>query len=171
MQISRELTKKILLHLLALLILTRLLFYPMYNNYKEKKESLNTKLKNYRTAMILSQSAISPSSNYLIRKVFNKTDNVTYIQTLLLSFIQELCQTNNITMLHFEFNEPSIYDKVSEITISIKLEGQPSNMVNFLKNLETYHKIIDIKSFELLEVQSKYSSTIVLTTYRIEDVY
>ncbi|MEM5821434.1 MAG: type 4a pilus biogenesis protein PilO [Candidatus Aenigmatarchaeota archaeon] len=121
--------------------------------------------------MILSQSAISPSSNYLIRKVFIKTDTVTYIQTLLLSFIQELCQINNITMLHFEFNEPSVYDKVSEITISIKLEGQPSNIVNFLKNLETYHKIIDIKSFELLADQSMYSSTIVLTTYRIEDVY
>lgn len=168
MQISRETLKKILLHVLIIFVLLRLFFIPIYKEHNEKKEIFLKKVRDYKSAMILKQDSNFVISNNLIKKVFYSTEETTFIQTLLLSYVEDLCKKNNITISNFELNEPSLSGKISEISILLKLEGKPSQIIKFLNDLKTYSKILDIKNFELLETDRGYSFTVVLSTYRVE---
>lgn len=166
MQISREKLKKILLYVLIILLVIRFFFVPLYREYKEKKETLLRKVKAYENTLIL-QSKNPVVSDDLINRVYYK-EEISLIQTLLVSYIEDFCKKNNIMLANFDLIEPSKYGQVTEINIALKLEGKPSQIIKFLDDIKRYPKILDVKNFEALETEHRYTFTIVLSTYRIE---
>ncbi|MEN2985925.1 MAG: hypothetical protein ABDH16_04640 [Thermodesulfovibrionaceae bacterium] len=125
------------------------------------------KIKNYETATTLYKVSKPDSSNNLSSKVYTIEDT-RYIQTLILNYVEDYCKKNNIVLLNYDIPEPSLESKISEINIVLKLEGKPSQIVGFLKDMKKYPKIVDIKSFEAIDMGNKYDFTVVLATYKVE---
>lgn len=167
MQISREKIRKIAIYLLLILIVLRFLFVPQYREYSEKKELLSKKSKDYETALILSRDKILPSNHDLINKVFS-TEEISYVQSLLLSYSEKLCSKHNLVLTHYDLLESSSEGTVREVNVSLNLEGKPSQILSFLSDLKRYPKFLDIKTFEASESQNRYLFKIVITTYKAE---
>lgn len=166
MQISKEKLKKVLLHILVILLIIRLFFTPLYKEYKEKKEKFLKKVREYETTLVLKNKNTLISDD-IINKVYSK-EEISLIQTLLLGYVEDICKKNNIILSNFELVEPSTDGKVTEINIVLKLEGRPSQIIKFLNDIKKYPKILDVKNFEALETEQRYVFTVVLSTYRVE---
>lgn len=166
MQISREKLRKLLLYLLIILLVIRFFFVPLHREHKEKEETLMRTVKNYENALIIKSKSTIVSED-ITNRVYSK-EEISLIQTLLLSYIEDFCKKNNITIANFDLIEPSKYGQVTEINIALKLEGKPSQIIKFLDDIKRYPKILDVKNFEALETEHRYTFTIVLSTYRIE---
>lgn len=167
MQFFSEKLKKIALYLIFILIIIKLVFIPLYEQNNEKKQTLAKKIKNYELTLILKESSNKNISDQLINRIYSSEDNTALIQSSLLSYIEDYCKKNNITLLNYDIPDSLPEDKLTKINIVIKLEGKPSQIISFLETLRKYPKIIDIKSFDVTENQNKYEFTLVLSTYKI----
>lgn len=167
MQLLNENLKKIALYLIFILIIVKFVFIPLYEQNNEKKQTLAKKIKNYELTLILKESSSKDVSDQLINRIYSSEESTALIQSSLLSFIEDYCKKNNITLLNYDIPDPLAEDKLTKINLVIQLEGKPSQIINFLETLRKYPKIIDISSFDATENQNKYEFTLVLSTYKI----
>lgn len=165
MQISRKTLKFYAILTLIWLILIRFIFYPSYNLYKKNKEQLNRNIKNYETMLIIHKEKLARNVNKesIENLLFN--GDPTFIQAIMFGLIKDLSQQQGLQLMSYEVMEPVIKENLMEVPLLVQLEGNPSQVLNFLYKIRGYPKLIEVKSFEARETERNYQFTLVLVSY------
>ncbi|MCM8819504.1 MAG: type 4a pilus biogenesis protein PilO [Candidatus Omnitrophica bacterium] len=165
MQVSRDELKKIALHLLLILIVVKLIFLPLNKMQKEKKELLAKKIKEYELTSLLSINAKDTS---LRDGFFYKEETPNQVQITIYKYIEKYCRENGLRIINYDLPETAFTDALAEIPIILRIEGQMEQLLELLKRIKNYPKILDIQSFELTKTGNAYTCALVLVAYKLE---
>jgi hypothetical protein len=168
MQIDRSKLKIYAINIIVILVIIKFLFLPAYKNLQEKKDLLRKKIKNYEATIVLYETEkVYQDYSIILDKLYRKEENYRYIQTTFIKFLENYCNINGLILLNYDLPEPLKYDKITEINVFAKMEGNANYLANFIKELRNTPKLVDIKSLEISEIEgSKYILTIIFSLYK-----
>ena len=167
--------KKIGIYLIIILALLRFLIYPLHASLQEKKVLLGEWYESYRLKSrvfekqredqgekgIIERSALLPH-------LYDKGVSYSNIQVEVLEQLKKLAEKNGLTILNFEILEPIVGKGISELTILIRLKGQPGPFIEILKAIEKGEKALSVRSMEISRSDPDLNFSLTISSFRLE---
>ena len=164
-------------YVLAALLLVRLVIVPYQHTIKEKKDLL----KEYREAYGVKaaayerfkeeENAKGPKKNEtedaLVKSAYGKDTPFISIQSGMVRAISGRAEKEGLTVVNFEFPDPTPLKHISEVPVIIRLKGEQKGMVALLKEMEREEKKLLVKRFEDGKSGKDFNYNLTVYAYRI----
>ena len=164
------------LYVVIILVLLRVLVYPLYGAVAEKKNIFNEYYDSYvlqyrlfEKSKAQQKSKPAMDKKALAHDFYVKDVRFSYIQADVIEMLLKLAEKKGIMVLDFEILEPVVGKNVSEVSVLIRLEGKAIDFVDIFKSIEQGDKALRVKSLEINRAagqEMRYFITV--TAFRVE---
>jgi|GEM_PF-436642 len=176
---SREKLKLAGFYVLAALLLIRLVIVPYQHTIEEKKDLL----KEYSETYVVKAAAYerfkaeenakkqkkNETENALLKSAYGKDTPFISIQSEMVRAITGRAEKEGLTVVNFEFPDPTPLKHISEVPVIIRLKGEQKGMVALLKEMEREEKKkFLVKRFEDGKSGHDFYFNLTVYAYRIE---
>jgi hypothetical protein len=167
--------KRLGLYLVLLLVLLRFLILPLYGSVKEKKVLWGEVVERYQLKAQLAERRQETGAEKrvvdkgaLLPYVYDKAMKASLIQSEVLEELIKLAEKKGLTVLNFEMMEPPAGKGLTELSVLIRLKGQPKLFFEMLKDMEKQEKILNIKSLEINRFGQEMAYAVTLSIFKVE---
>ncbi|MBF0558437.1 MAG: hypothetical protein HQL08_06615 [Nitrospirae bacterium] len=175
---SRERLQIIGFYVLAALIIARVVIAPLQHSLRDKKTLLKEYQDTYKMRMLSFEKYKAQekekSKETGVEEGFAKSlydRNVPYssLQSDLVEKITALAEKQKLTLLSFEFAEPTSLKAVSEAPVTVRVGGEQKGVIALLGELEKDSRKLVVRRFDNTK-SGAYGSVTLLTisAFRLE---
>jgi hypothetical protein len=175
---NREKLKIFGFYVLTALLLVRLVIVPYQHTIQEKKDLLKEYGEAYRVKAAAyerfkaEEKAKSPKKNEtedsLLKSAYGKDTPFISIQSEMVRAISGRAEKEGLTVVNFEFPEPTPLKQISEVPVIIRLKGEQKGIVALLKEMEKEEKKLLVERFEDGKSGQDFYFNLTVCAYRIE---
>lgn len=164
------------IYIIIFLAIVRLLIMPLQRSLDAKKSLLSEKLELYSTRQALSERQAGDDLKQLkesdVREIagalYPKDTPLTWIQAEVLKDLIGNIEKNGLTVTGFEMPDAAAGKNISEANVILRMQGQPSAMVELLRGIQKTGRLLSIKIFETTPGGNMQSFTLTISAFRAE---
>lgn len=164
------------LYVVIILVVLRIIAYPLYGAVAAKKNTFNEYYDSYVLKYRLIEKSKMEQKNKpvtdkqaLAKKFYTKDIRFSNIQADVIESMIKLVEKKGIIVLDFEMLEVAVGKNVSEVPVLIRLEGKTIDFIDILKSIEQGDKALWVKSLEINRAAGQdMRFFLTMTAFRVE---
>ena len=155
---NRERLKVIGFYVLAALIIWRVVITPLQHSLREKKALLNEYQDTYKMRMLSfekykeqekgknKESALVDEG--FLKSLYGRDISYSELQSDVVEKISVLAGKEGLTIMNFDFAEPTSLKAISEVPVVIRLNGEQKGIVALLREMEKDNMKLVVRRFD-----------------------
>jgi hypothetical protein len=175
---NRERLKIIGFYVLAALIIARVVITPLQHSLQDKKALLKEYEDTYKMRMLSFErykaqeqernKKTTTVEGTFLESLYGKDIPYIVLQSDVIQNISGLAQKQGVTLLSFNFSEPTPLKMVSEVPIVVQLKGEQKGIVALLREMEKENKKLVVRRFEDAKNGPDFLCTMTVSAFRLE---
>lgn len=168
------------LYLVAILVIFRFILLPLDSSINNRAVLLNEHTETYRARLAMLErqggqarvkgknKASEEEDKKVIESLYPKDLPYTVIQSEMLMELMKEAEKEGLTVFNFELAEIAPGEALSEVSVVLRLNGFPQELIKFMGLLEKLPKKISLRAFQADKNAAQFLFTLTLTAYRVE---
>jgi hypothetical protein len=174
----RDMIRTIGVYVVIIIALVRFLAYPLHTAVADKKVNLAEQYEAYKLKSHLltrqqterggSTAAAAVDTAVLYPLVYEKSVGSFHIQADILDKIKQSIEKKKLTIVSYELPEPVIDKNISEVSVTVRLQGKMLDFMDLLKMLENQKRFLQVKTMEINKSTMDFNYALTITALRVE---
>ena len=178
---SRDRLKVIGFYFLAALIIARVVIMPLQHSLSDKKALLNEYEDAYRMRLLSfekykaeekkknKESTEAAVDEGFLKSLYGKDVPYSEVQADVVEKISALAEKQGLTIMNYEFAEPTSLKSISEVPVTLRLNGEQKGVVALLREIGKDNMKLVVKRLDNTKT-GPYSSqcSITVSAFRLE---
>lgn len=176
---NRDRLKVLGFYVLAALIIARIVIAPLQHSLQEKKSLLREYEEAYRMRTLSFEKykeqeagghrKDAPDARDFMKSLYGSDIVYSALQSELVEKISEMAAKEGLTLVSFEFAEPTALKAISEVPVVIRVSGEQKSIIALLEDLDRGNMKLVVRRFDNTK-NGPYSAQCAMTisAFRLE---